>query len=34
MSTARKIGMSALRTYLLIAMVLVVIKIVQLALGQ
>ncbi|MFI6684240.1 Nramp family divalent metal transporter [Streptomyces sp. NPDC050485] len=34
MSTTRKIGMSALRTYLLIAMVLVVIKIVQVALGQ
>ncbi|MBD0741291.1 NRAMP family divalent metal transporter [Streptomyces sp. CBMA152] len=34
MSTARKIGMGALRTYLLIAMVLVVIKIVQVALAQ
>ncbi|GGU48150.1 NRAMP family divalent metal transporter [Streptomyces violascens] len=34
MSTARKIGMGALRTYLLIAMILVVIKIVQVALGQ
>ncbi|WP_052229718.1 NRAMP family divalent metal transporter [Streptomyces sp. CT34] len=34
MSTTRKIGMGALRTYLLIAMVLVVIKIVQVALGQ
>ncbi|MEV5875345.1 NRAMP family divalent metal transporter [Streptomyces sp. NPDC052101] len=33
MSTARKIGMGALRTYLLIAMVLVVIKIVEVALG-
>ncbi|MEU5434938.1 NRAMP family divalent metal transporter [Streptomyces sp. NPDC020719] len=34
MSTARKIGMGALRTYLLIAMVLVVIKVVQVALAQ
>ncbi|MER6046601.1 NRAMP family divalent metal transporter [Streptomyces sp. NPDC001793] len=34
MSTGRKIGMGALRTYLLIAMVLVVIKIVQVALGN
>ncbi|WP_043262877.1 NRAMP family divalent metal transporter [Streptomyces sp. CT34] len=34
MSTARKLGMGALRTYLLIAMVLVVVKIVQVALGQ
>ncbi|MFD9824949.1 divalent metal cation transporter, partial [Streptomyces violascens] len=34
MSTTRKIGMGALRTYLLIAMILVVIKIVQVALGQ
>ncbi|MDT0469406.1 NRAMP family divalent metal transporter [Streptomyces gibsoniae] len=34
MSTARKIGMGALRTYLLIAMILVVIKIVQVALGH
>ncbi|OLZ65310.1 manganese transporter [Streptomyces sp. IMTB 2501] len=33
-STARKIGMGALRTYLLIAMVLVVIKIVEVALGH
>ncbi|WEO94654.1 NRAMP family divalent metal transporter [Streptomyces sp. FXJ1.172] len=34
MSTARKLGMGALRTYLLIAMVLVVVKIVQVALGH
>ncbi|KUL38061.1 hypothetical protein ADL22_19580 [Streptomyces sp. NRRL F-4489] len=34
MSTGRKIGMGALRTYLLVAMVLVIIKIVQVALGQ
>jgi NRAMP (natural resistance-associated macrophage protein)-like metal ion transporter len=34
MSTARRIGMGALRSYLLIAMVLVVIKIVQVALGH
>ncbi|EST36582.1 NRAMP family divalent metal transporter [Streptomyces roseochromogenus] len=34
MSTARKIGMGALRTYLLIAMILVVIKIVEVALGR
>ncbi|MFF3157954.1 NRAMP family divalent metal transporter [Streptomyces sp. NPDC057910] len=34
MSTTRKIGMGALRTYLLIAMILVVIKIVQVALGN
>ncbi|MFJ8311652.1 MULTISPECIES: NRAMP family divalent metal transporter [unclassified Streptomyces] len=34
MATGRKIGMGALRTYLLIAMILVVIKIVQVALGQ
>ncbi|MGW3497351.1 Nramp family divalent metal transporter [Streptomyces sp. NPDC001020] len=34
MSTARKVGMGALRTYLLIAMVLVVIKIFQVALGH
>ncbi|MGD3113003.1 divalent metal cation transporter, partial [Streptomyces sp. YGL11-2] len=33
-STGRKIGMGALRTYLLIAMVLVVIKIVEVALAQ
>ncbi|MFF7901913.1 NRAMP family divalent metal transporter [Streptomyces sp. NPDC088817] len=34
MSTAHRIGMGALRTYLLIAMVLVVLKIVQVALGH
>jgi Mn2+/Fe2+ NRAMP family transporter len=34
MSTARKIGMGALRTYLLIAMVLVVIKIVEVAISN
>ncbi|MGW3044547.1 NRAMP family divalent metal transporter [Kitasatospora sp. NPDC001159] len=34
MSTARKVGMGALRTYLLIAMVMVIIKIVQTALGH
>ncbi|MGK4584010.1 NRAMP family divalent metal transporter [Kitasatospora sp. HPMI-4] len=34
MSTARKIGMGALRTYLLVAMVLVVVKIVQVAISQ
>ncbi|MFJ9844981.1 NRAMP family divalent metal transporter [Kitasatospora sp. NPDC101155] len=34
MSTARKIGMGALRTYLLIAMVMVIIKIVQTALSH
>ncbi|GAB2731993.1 hypothetical protein GCM10010442_61840 [Kitasatospora kifunensis] len=34
MSTGRKIGMGALRGYLLIAMVLVVIKLVQTALGH
>ncbi|MFF7635530.1 NRAMP family divalent metal transporter [Kitasatospora sp. NPDC008050] len=34
MSTGRKIGMGALRTYLLIAMILVVIKLVQTALGH
>ncbi|MFI9082088.1 NRAMP family divalent metal transporter [Streptomyces sioyaensis] len=34
MSTARKIGMGALRAYLLVAMVLVVIKIVQVAISQ
>ncbi|MFE9427170.1 NRAMP family divalent metal transporter [Kitasatospora sp. NPDC006697] len=34
MSTGRKIGMGALRTYLLIAMVLVVIKLVETALGH
>ncbi|KJK55680.1 NRAMP family divalent metal transporter [Saccharothrix sp. ST-888] len=34
MSTARKIGMGALRSYLLVAMVLVIVKIVQVALSQ
>ncbi|MBV9023218.1 MAG: divalent metal cation transporter [Streptomycetaceae bacterium] len=34
MSTARRIGMGALRSYLLVAVVLVVIKIVQVALGH
>ncbi|MFE5582736.1 manganese transporter, partial [Kitasatospora sp. NPDC056531] len=34
MSTARKIGMGALRTYLLIAMIMVIIKIVQTALNH
>ncbi|WP_055495780.1 Nramp family divalent metal transporter [Streptomyces sp. TP-A0356] len=34
MSTGRKTGMGALRTYLLVAMILVVIKIVQVALGH
>ena len=34
MATGRRIGMSALRTYLFIAMVLVVIKLVQVALGH
>ncbi|MBV9023735.1 MAG: divalent metal cation transporter [Streptomycetaceae bacterium] len=34
MSTTRKIGMGALRTYLLLAMILVVIKIVEVALGH
>jgi hypothetical protein len=34
MSTARKVGMGALRAYLLIAMVMVIIKIVQTALGH
>ncbi|GAA0372967.1 NRAMP family divalent metal transporter [Streptomyces blastmyceticus] len=34
MATGRKIGMGALRTYLLVAMVLVVIKLVRVALGQ
>jgi len=33
-STGRKIGLTALRTYLLIAMVLVIVRIVQLALGN
>ncbi|MEV7022323.1 NRAMP family divalent metal transporter [Kitasatospora sp. NPDC093558] len=34
MSTARKIGMGALRTYLLIAMIMVIFKVVQTALGH
>jgi len=34
MSTARRIGMGALRTYLLIAMVLVIVKIVQVAIAR
>ncbi len=34
MSTSRKIGMSALRLYLAVAMVLVIVKIVQLAIGH
>jgi NRAMP (natural resistance-associated macrophage protein)-like metal ion transporter len=34
MSTGRKIGMSALRLYLAVAMILVIVKIVQLALGH
>ncbi|MFI9274385.1 NRAMP family divalent metal transporter [Kitasatospora sp. NPDC052896] len=34
MSTTRKIGMTALRSYLLVAMILVVIKIVEVALGH
>ncbi|HEY3957112.1 MAG TPA: NRAMP family divalent metal transporter [Streptosporangiaceae bacterium] len=34
MSTGRKIGMSALRLYLLVAMVLVIVRIVELALGH
>ncbi|MDH6129524.1 divalent metal cation transporter [Kitasatospora sp. GP82] len=34
MSTARKIGMGALRSYLLVAMILVIVKIVQVALSQ
>ena len=34
MSTGRKIGMSALRLYLAVAMILVIVKIVQLALGR
>jgi hypothetical protein len=33
-STGRKIGMSALRLYLAVAMILVIVKIVQLALGH
>ncbi|WP_043262926.1 NRAMP family divalent metal transporter [Streptomyces sp. CT34] len=34
LSTGRKVGLTALRTYLLVAMVLVVVKVVQLALGH
>ncbi|MFD7902800.1 divalent metal cation transporter, partial [Kitasatospora sp. NPDC059747] len=34
MSTARKVGMGALRAYLLIAMIMVIIKVVQTALGH
>jgi hypothetical protein len=34
MSTGRKIGMSALRLYLLVAMVLVIVRIVELAIGH
>jgi hypothetical protein len=34
MSTGRKIGMSALRLYLAVAMILVIIRIVQLATGH
>ncbi|MEV8323510.1 manganese transporter, partial [Kitasatospora sp. NPDC056731] len=34
MSTARKLGMGALRAYLLVAMVMVIIKIVQTALNH
>jgi hypothetical protein len=34
MSTSRKIGMGALRTYLVVAMILVIIKLVQVALGH
>ncbi|MFI5064798.1 MAG: hypothetical protein ACHP9Z_12585 [Streptosporangiales bacterium] len=34
MSTSRKVGMSALRLYLAVAMVLVIVKIVQLAIGH
>ncbi|MGW2254111.1 NRAMP family divalent metal transporter [Kitasatospora sp. NPDC001660] len=34
MSTARKVGMGALRTYLLIAMIMVIFKVVQTALGH
>jgi hypothetical protein len=34
MSTGRKIGMSALRVYLAVAMILVILKIVQLAMGH
>ena len=34
MSAGRKVGMSALRLYLAVAMILVIIKIVQLAIGH
>ena len=34
MSAGRKVGMSALRLYLAVAMILVIVKIVQLALGH
>ncbi len=34
MSTGRKIGMSALRLYLAVAMILVIVRIVQLAIGR
>jgi hypothetical protein len=34
MSAGRKIGMSALRLYLAVAMILVIVKIIQLALGH
>jgi hypothetical protein len=34
MSAGRKIGMSALRLYLAVAMILVIVKIVQLAVGH
>jgi hypothetical protein len=34
MSTGRKIGMSALRLYLAVAMILVIVRIVELAIGH
>jgi hypothetical protein len=34
LSTGRKIGLSALRAYLAIAMILVIVKIIQVALGH
>jgi hypothetical protein len=34
LSTARKLGLSALRTYLAVAMILVIVKVVQMALGH
>ncbi len=34
MSTGRKIGMSALRLYLAVAMILVIVRIIELALGH